>query len=131
MPKDESQFNDYHEKLKQRNLDYFKQKAEPEDECLLEGMEYLDLGADGSFIVCGGSLGVKIFLITSKGPLENAFLERYTNVKAIKCIHDNMFMVSYGLNNDLVVLKLESDKQKCTVVQVLNGVPDVESKFDC
>jgi len=76
----------------------------------------MDLGFDGSFIVCGGATGIKIFLVTSKGPLENAFLQRYKNVKGIKCIEDNMFMVTYGSNNDLVVLKLQSDKQTCKTV---------------
>ena len=128
VPKDESQFNDYHEKLKQRNLDYFKQKAEPEDDCVLEGMEYFDLGSDGSFMACGGKEGVKIFLVTSKGPLENAYLERYKNVKGVKCIEDFMVMVCHGTNNDLTVLKLEADKQKFRVVQEFNGSPDIESK---
>ena len=104
VPAGEAEFQEYHEKLKQRNLEYFMQKAEPEDESTLEGMDFMDLGSQGGYIVCGGVSGIKIFLMTSKGPLENAFLDRYKYVKGIKCIHDGMFMVWYGVNNDLVVL---------------------------
>jgi hypothetical protein len=91
-------------------------------------MEYMDLSFDGSVIICGGEIGLKVFLMTSEGPLENNFLPQYRHVKAVKCLENNKFLFSFGVNNDLILMQLEDDKKTCTVVEQLNGTPEVEGK---
>lgn len=116
IPESEEDFVRYTEKLKKRNLEYFKQRAEPENDCNLEDMEFMDLSLDGSVMICGGKQGLKVFLMTSQGPLENAFLSQYKDVKSVKCLEDSKFMFRTGTNNDLLVMKLEEDKKTCTLI---------------
>jgi hypothetical protein len=117
IPEDEEEFTSYSEKLKKRNLEYFKQKAEPENDCNLENMEFMDLSLDGGVIICGGSPGLKVFIMTKKGPLQNEFLTQYPDVKHVKCLEGGKFLFHYGPNNDLIVMQLGDDRKTCTKLE--------------
>jgi hypothetical protein len=96
VPKEKNKFSEYQQRFQERNLEYFSQKAYLEDKCNLEGMECMDLGFDGTYLVCGGPLGIRIYLISARGPLENAYLQKYRNVKAVKCLEADIIIVVHG-----------------------------------
>lgn len=113
------------EKIRRKNLAFFRTKAEPELDVKLEKSNKIDIDMKGEFMYVGCEDAFRVFDITGNRPYLMREIMEFKKCKEVKALENRRVLVVYGDTNNLVVLDEEYNQ-----IKLVEGEPDIERNFN-